>query len=54
MTIEELNAKLENANSIIEQWSRTSGDIEDLPKAIYEALEANRESIIEYLKEREN
>jgi hypothetical protein len=54
MTIDELNKELENANCIIENWNNSNGDIENLPQAIYNALEANREAIIKYLLEKEN
>lgn len=50
MTIDELNDKLTSANEIISNWSTSNADIDDLPRAIYDALEANREAIIEYLK----
>ena len=51
MTIEELNIELENANSIIENWNRSNGNVEDLPEAIYKALEENRIALIKYLSE---
>ncbi len=51
MTIEELNIELENANSIIENWNSSNGNVEDLPEAIYKALEENRIALIKYLSE---
>lgn len=53
MTIEELDNELENANSIIENWARSNGEIENLPEAIFKALEENRVALIKYFKEKE-
>lgn len=51
MTIEELDKKLQEANEIILNWKRISGEFETIDKAIFEALEASREAIIDYIKE---
>lgn len=53
MNVNELNTKLEEANKIIENWANSNGNIEDLPKAIFYALEENRLAIINYIKENE-